>query len=516
MRTSLGLLLLLSVTGCPGSGSGSAGAAAVPSAEAWTAEHSGRVAAACARCHVPPPPDALPRARWAAEVAKMAAMPGPKGATPLTAEELALATAYYVRRAPEALPTTPAAPPETRLKLRVEGFTPKSQAFAGRAPATANVAFVHLSDRRRADLLVAELRSSALFLLPAWAPPEQRAMRHLAKDLTQPAHVELGDVDGDGLPDLLIAALGAMNPGNEPTGAVHLLRQQRSRRFAPARLLTGVGRASDARAADLDGDGDRDVVVAAFGWRGPGGLHLLERTGAGEPLAFRRRDLDDRDGFLHVEPVDLDGDGRLDLVALLAQEHEQVLAFMNRGELRFEPRVLFQAPHPAWGASGLEVTDLDGDGDPDVLLSNGDTLDDDLLKPYHGVSWLENQGELSFAHRPIGPLHGCERAVAGDLDGDGDLDVVAVAFLPQVPPETWRERDLDSVVWFERTADGWERRSLERHRCIHPTVAVADYDADGDLDVAVGNFVWMVEDGRPSVQADLVTLFTQERAPAGD
>ena len=497
------LLVALLAAGCP---------RGAPPAGEWTAARVAEVEEACGRCHAPPPPASLPRERWARVVPTMAAMPGPAGVAPATADEVALAGAYYERFAPEDLEAVAPAPVEARLRFRVEGFTPRHAAFAARIPGIAHVRFVHLSDPRRLDLLAADMRSSGLFLLAPWAPAEQRALRHLAKDLGAPAHVVLQDVDLDGRQDLLVASLGAINPSNERTGRVTLLRQDERRRFRPRTLLSDAGRASDARAADLDGDGDRDVVAAAFGWRGPGALHLLEQRAGG---AFAERVLDERDGFIHVEPVDLDGDGRLDLVTLLAQEHEQVIAFLNRGALSFEPLVLDRAPHPAWGSSGLEVVDLDQDGDLDVLVSNGDTLDDDLLKPYHGVTWLENLGELRFAARRIGALYGCQRATATDLDGDGDLDVVAVAFLPQLDPAVWRERDLDSVVWFERTADGWRKASLEKHRCYHPTVAAGDYDADGDVDLAVGNAVWVVRDGEASARADMVTLFTAEGA-AGD
>lgn len=499
---------LLVALGCPGP-TGSGGTFTVPTPEAWTAADTDRVQKACGRCHAAPPPDVLPRQRWAEIIPTMPAMPGPEGVAPASPEETALAGAYFQRNAPEAFEAVPPAPLEARLRFRTEGFTPQHPAFAARIPGVANVQFVHLSDPRRLDLLVADMRASGLFLLAPWAPPRQRTLRHLAKELGSPAHVVLQDVDGDGRQDLLVASLGAVNPSNETRGRVTLLRQDAKRRFRPQLLLGGIGRTCDARAADFDGDGDRDVIVAVFGWRGPGSLTLLERQG-GDPPSFTPHVLDDRDGFIHTEPVDLNGDGRLDLVTLLSQEHEQVIAYLNRGGLRFEPVVLDRAPHPAWGSSGLQTVDLDGDGDLDVLVSNGDTLDDDLLKPYHGVRWLENQGELRFVPHTIGPLYGAERAIATDLDGDGDLDVVAVAFLPQLDPAVWRERDLDSVVWFEQTGEGWRRAALEKQRCYHPTVDAGDYDGDGDVDLAVGNAVWVVRDGEASVQADMVTLFTAE------
>ena len=45
-----------------------------------------------------------------------------------------------------------------------------------------------------------------------------------------------------------------------------------------------------------------------------------------------------------------------------------VVVFHNDGGLAFRPQVLYQAPHPNWGSSGMSLADLDGDGDTDILL----------------------------------------------------------------------------------------------------------------------------------------------------
>lgn len=515
----LTLTLALTLAGCPSDGS-SATATTTPTTTATaprqvTDAERAAVMVACARCHVAPPPEALPRERWREVIPVMgtAEVGVASGQPPASADEVTLALRVYDALAPDALDAPPQPGAPAGLSFRTESFTPPR--INKRIPAVANVRFWPLNSPRRRDVLVCEMRSRCLFVLASWAPEPQRRLLELGNELGYPVHVEPCDLDGDGRLDLVVSGLGGMNPSNARDGVVTLLRQGADRRFTPYPIARDLGRVASTHAVDIDGDGDLDLVVAVFGWRGPGELLLLENV-TSEPgrLRFDRHVLDERDGWIHVASADLDGDGRLDLVALVAQEHEQVVAWLNR-EGGFERRVLDAAPHPAWGSSGLELVDMDLDGDVDILLSNGDALDDHLLKPYHGVSWLENQGGMKFVRRPIGALYACERAVAGDLDGDGDVDVVAVAFLPEVPPERQKALDLDSVVWFERTPEGWTRRVIEKHRAWHPTVALADHDADGRMDIVVGNYVWLLEGGTPLVEDDWVTVFTQQAPAAG-
>jgi hypothetical protein len=134
----------------------------------------------------------------------------------------------------------------------------------------------------------------------------------------------------------------------------------------------------------------------------------------------------------------------------------------------------------------MDVADLDGDGDLDVLLAHGDTLDDGILKPYHGIEWLENRGSYPYTAHTLATLPGVHPVRAVDLDRDGDLDVVAGAFFP--PDAIGATTLLPSLAWLEQVGPGrFERRALELGRPLHASLDAADFDGDGDIDLVVGN-----------------------------
>jgi hypothetical protein len=147
---------------------------------------------------------------------------------------------------------------------------------------------------------------------------------------------------------------------------------------------------------------------------------------------------------------------------------------------------------------------MDNDGDVDVLLNHGDALEiPPVLRPYHGFGWLENEGSFPFRYHRLTHLPGAHTSQPADLDGDGDLDIVSSVFIPGFDPSWPTARFLDSVIWLERTGSGEYRRfALERGRSFHPCLDVGDYDDDGDVDIALANFIIYpheTEDERPSI-----------------
>jgi hypothetical protein len=440
-----------------------------------------RVRVVCSSCHVFPAPGVLPRSVWRTQIEQMALLVDtlPAGAA-VAHFDVEAFVAWYESRAPDRLlmeqPITRAERPPLRFAFRAIRLGKSS----GSGVATVS--------RVGSRLAVPNMSMGSIHLL-SW----KTGPRLLGK-AEHPARVSLGDLDGNGLDDLLIADLGNMLPTDEPTGRVLVALQEQADEYELQTLAHTIGRVADVRPLDLDRDGDLDLVVAAFGYLLEGGVYVLHNESASGRLDFRPERVIARTGAVSVIPVDgLQPGTGPGFVVAFAQQHEMVSLFLPRDSGGYEERVLYRAPHPAWGTSNLTEADLDADGDVDFLLSNGDTLDDGVaIKPYHGVTWLENRGAEGFLAQPIGRLYGANSAEAGDLDGDGDLDIVASGFLPQVelpvPADTIR---LDSVVWFERDGDAWIPWEIESGHPRHTGVTLFDLDEDGRLDiVAAVNRAW--------------------------
>ena len=471
----------------------------------------------CTQCHKWTPPGILPKKAWFGKTAKMfgLASDGLLASMGRSMREVELgdAAAYFQKLAPPGLDTPPLEfSPHAGIRLtprRLVGVPPSD-----RLPGTANVRLLDVfADIEGEEIIACDMISGWV----SWADPRsaERQLKGIAR-LSNPDHAEAVDLDQDGLMDLVVADLGEVMPSDKTEGAVVWLRQTADRQFEIHRLIENTGRVADVQSADFDADGDLDLVVAEFGWITVGRILYLENQSNGttpDTPTFKPITLDERTGSIHVPVVDLNGDGKPDFLALISQHHETVVAFLNQGGGRFEKRDIFVAPHPHWGTSGIEVVDFDKDGDADVLLTNGDTMDDMIrFKPYQGVAWLENRGQLEFTHHAIGRYYGAMRAEAGDLDGDGDLDVVASSWIPELSETERQAMSLPGVVWFERKEDGsFEPHPLIDDACDHPTVELGDVNGDGRLDVITGT-AWL---GTPPTgrEPTAVEVWVQQDAP---
>lgn len=446
-----------------------------------------RIEAFCSDCHGMPLADDYPRDAWHHKVQRGYEFYAKSGRDDLEPPAMGDVVHFFRSRAPQRLVFSEPEEAETELRAQFTVDNLSLERNAPLAPAVSHLRWARLEQDGNPVLLACDMRYGGVTAVDLRNRPLRP--RRLAR-LEHPCHVDPCDLDGDGAIDLVVADLGSFFPDDHDRGRIVWLRRRKtSGTYEEVTIASGLGRVADVRLADMDDDGNLDMIVAEFGAEQRGNIILLRNVSDDDgPPRFETEEIDPRPGAIHVPVYDLDGDGRQDFVALVSQEYECVEAFINQGDAQFHMRTLWAGPDPTFGSSGIELVDLDEDGDVDVLHTNGDAFDDNYAKLSHGVRWLENLGDLEFSERRLTDLPGAHRALAGDIDLDGDLDIIAAAFLPpEVMPASLADVRSASIVCLEQTSPGvFVRHTLETDRPHHATFELADFDADGDLDFAVG------------------------------
>jgi len=347
------------------------------------------------------------------------------------------------------------------------------------APRVSHLATVDLDADGLLDVVVCDSVKHAVTWIRQ-RPRGEFTERTLADGLIAPAHVEAVDIDKDGDNDLVLAVLGMLFPNNDRIGSVVVLENDGDERFTKHVLADRIARVSDVRAGDLDGDGDLDLAVAQFGYD-DGESRWMENLG---DWKFKSHMLQNLSGPVNCELADIDADGDLDMVELVSQEWEEIYVFVNDGHAKFEPHQIYGSTNDDFGSSGICTVDLDGDGDLDILYTNGDAFDyiPPRPRPWHGVQWLENEGGLNFTFHRITDFAGAFSARPLDVDRDGDLDIFVVSAFNR-----WEDPEAQSFIWLENNG----RMRFRRHDIASsPThilvLDTGDFDADGDVDMVTG------------------------------
>jgi len=182
---------------------------------------------------------------------------------------------------------------------------------------------------------------------------------------------------------------------------------------------------------------------------------------------------------------DLDGDGRADVLALTAQGDEGVSLFRRTPDGGFARERLLRFP-ASYGSTSMQLADVDGDGRDDIVYTNGDAGDfPGPVKPYHGVRVFVNDGRAGYAERYFLPMPGAYDVAARDFDGDGDVDLAAVAFFT----DTAAPRPLPFVYLENRGGLRFRASTVagaDRGRWLR--MDAGDVDGDGDDDLVLGAF----------------------------
>ncbi|HIA99799.1 MAG TPA: VCBS repeat-containing protein, partial [Gemmatimonadetes bacterium] len=246
-------------------------------------------------------------------------------------------------------------------------------------------------------------------------------------------------------------------------------------------------------AIDLDSDGDVDILSASYIDKK---ISWFENNGAADPSFTFHGNISptaNADGAYSVYATDIDNDGDIDVLSASAEDG-RINWYENNGSESFTERNITTS---ADGAQSVYAADIDSDGDIDVLSAS---FNDDK------IAWYENDGaaDPSFTARTITTSADAAKSVyAIDLDGDGDIDVLSASL------------EDDKIAWYENdgAADpSFTARTITTSADGAKSVFAADVDGDGDIDVLSASIhddkvVWYENDGAadPAFTASTIT-----------
>ncbi len=306
--------------------------------------------------------------------------------------------------------------------------------------------------------------TSLLIVTPIQAQPEF-TWHTISTDVSYPISQDAADLDGDGDLDVICTGWGTpiswwKNLGGYPP------------EFEVQTLLDSMEYGLYVKIADLDDDEDMDIVATGSHDGLIGNCVKWWENDGENPVSFTSHDLlpDQRIS----EPIgigDLDDDGDLEIVlAGLWTEYNpylrKIIIFENSGDGQFDSLTV---EHIILYVNDLSLFDIDGDFDFDIVFSN----------PSTGFWWMENLGDVSFSDRiQIGTNQNGQSFDVLDLDNDEDFDLV----FTNGPAH-------DNLNWFEN--DGEDNPGFTEHfiSFYSEPVAVkaADFDLDEDMDFIVAS-----------------------------
>jgi FG-GAP-like repeat len=179
---------------------------------------------------------------------------------------------------------------------------------------------------------------------------------------------------------------------------------------------------------------------------------------------------------------DFDGDGKKDVLALMTQAREGLWVFTNKGKGNFEPQEILKFPS-YYGTSFFEFLDIDGDLDKDIVISMGDNADLSIIhKPYHGIRIYENDGKNNFKEKLFLAFNGLTQTASADYDRDGDIDIAAICHFPDFEKG-------GSFVFLENVEGKYVAKTIPQLQYTKwLTMEKADIDGDADDDLILGAF----------------------------
>ncbi len=310
-------------------------------------------------------------------------------------------------------------------------------------------------------------RTVAVWWNEGGSPPT--LVKEVIDTVNEPSAIRAADISGDGLPDVVVA----MNP------AVGKIRWWRNDGGAPVTWTRGDidmdwGSSFEVFTDDVDGDGRADVLSTSYDRKEVAWWH----NDGGDSISWTKHTVDAGfDGAHSVCTGDFDGDGDRDLVAAAAVDNQVAWWRNDGGDPISWTKTVIDTQFT--GGRSVCTADFDGDGDTDIAGTCWS----------NHVKWWRNDGGdpvvwTEFVVRTL--FDGGHSIRAADLNGDGRTDILAAGFVADLVA-WWENAGGDPVSWIEHTVAAGYNGAIEVHS--------GDVDGDGDLDMLstsynLGEFTW--------------------------
>ncbi|WP_298354043.1 FG-GAP-like repeat-containing protein [Runella sp.] len=285
---------------------------------------------------------------------------------------------------------------------------------------------------------------------------------------TTPKSVSIGDIDGDGKPDLAVA-----NSGSNTVSILRNTSTSGTVSFATKVDFTTGSSPVSVSIGDIDGDGKPDLAVVNGV---DNSVSVLCNTSTSGTVSFASKaDFTTGTGPTSVVIGDIDGDGKPDL-AVTNGGSNNVSILRNTsssGAISFATKVdFFAASNP----TSVAIGDIDGNGKADLAVTQGDGGDVAVLRN------TSTSGTISFATRIVlGGGPGNYSVAIGDIDGDGKPDLaIANLLFAGGGVSLFRNTSTSGTISFAGRVDFVSGK-------FPKSITMGDIDGDGKPDLAVAN-----------------------------
>ena len=431
----------------------------------------------CTKCHALVPANALPKAVWkfhtlpamAPYLGLLPYLDGyfKKDASGLTLLEWQNIVSYYQKTAPDSLPE---AKPRVRSVDNADLFTVKLPPQSDSIVYTTMVSVNPYNHK----IYSADGVSG---LLQEW---DNTLKKIRSVPLPSPAVNASYSTEQNGNINMTLACIGQIEPIDFPNGKV--LNIGLSKESARLQVFQSeLSRPVQTISGDFNKDGLNEQVILSQGYI-KGGVYVF-KEGAG--MRYTQDTISAQPGAVKAVTGDFNKDGWLDLMVLFGRGDEGLTLFLNNQHGGFALRRLLTFP-PVNGSTDFQLTDIDQDGNPDLIYSCGYNYNDSrVLKPYHGLYVFRNTGDWNLKQQWFYPINGCTKFVAADFKGGGKLGIVTTAFFADL-----KNNPEEGCIYFEQD------RGFSFKPHILPVnnygrwidMDVADINNDGKLDVVLANY----------------------------